>query len=199
MKIKTRKFTMNFPRRFIVCASSIFFCWEIPYKRVFFSMADASTPTTAILPISGLIPKDSLESAGVSLSFANVPAVTDVRSRTKIFSAVVQSIAVYMISKLSIFAPKDFFVHVDKSTFGYAEKSDRIKLPTGMAMGLPIPLTKPFKIFNANNSVLSLSKWNKSIGLINRLDHFMSLNINPFLGFVRFMRSHQNRLYAMHP
>lgn len=88
----------------------------------------------------------------------------------EIAAAVVKFVSVAMVYVFSFWEAHDEAVH---------ENAPLVSVESGCIFGVPgmngpIPLRQPFKVSGVNDCVKPLRQWNKFVGLVLRLDDFVS-------------------------
>jgi hypothetical protein len=92
---------------------------------------------------------------------------------SKILSAVIKSIPIFVISKFSLLAIKDSSLHINK----WVTAAHRIiAAVVFIPIGRPIPFIQPFKVGSIYDSFLSFCKWDNAVRLVLRLGDFVPLH-----------------------
>lgn len=142
-------------------------------------------------------PSHAPESAHVVAAHPTILRVFDVRTFAQILSAVVQSVMVFVVAFFSRFQSENHTVHGYRLSAFILRRSRTaiesvVSAPISAAGGEPIPLRKPIKIGSINYRVLALRKWNKTVGLVERLNNLVSfhgeLHGSSSKGLVNFSR-----------
>ena len=148
-----------------IIPESRFFCRpESTKKPRLIVESNTRYPCTPVLPV-----RNSFESTGVVFIQFAISRILRARALTEIISSIVQRVMVLMVCILTL---KNCSVHGHFSlTIPPASiKTSGVFRPKSM----PVVLGKPPKIFGINNRILSLRKWDKAVGFIQRLNNFVS-------------------------
>lgn len=118
-------------------------------------------------PLSRLAaPINTLESTRASLLRSFVECVLLFGALAKIPSAIIKRIVISVVSLLPFRTSENQSVHEDG---GFSISSDNVECPGRGRLGTPRPSNEPFVISGINNSILTLRKRDKSVGLVKRL------------------------------
>ena len=92
---------------------------------------------------------------------------------SEVFSPIVESVSVFMISNFSFFTLKNKSVH--KNMLSSPRFASGIKpLVSFVEMRLPIPLRQPFEVGSIDYCVFPSREWNKTVRWVRRLGHCVS-------------------------
>ena len=116
-----------------------------------------------------------------AIIFADFPvvAILNVYAYSQVFSSIIKTIAVFVVSLFAWLTAKYHAVHAYAWSspvaffFGGTPYSIKTTLST---VRVPIPLRKPFKVFRIYDCVLALRQWNKSVRLVERLRNLVFLH-----------------------
>ena len=167
------KFSKIDLRRLVVSARSLYCVIEV--SKIYLLSVEAN-PTT---PPPGIFTKTyPFKSVGVVLSSLLVFAIFGVGALTKVFSAIVERVVILMVTFFSVSTGEYDAVHRYVSTHASARPIPcSVKgLQLLVEFSEPVPFRKPVVVFNVNDCVLPLRKWNQTIGLVERLNNFVSYN-----------------------
>lgn len=119
-------------------------------------------------------PKNTLINATGNFCLKTIATILSIRTLSKIFSSVVQSVVIPVVAFFSSFAPGDDSVHSDG--FSICTPVNVEILGRWTPIRGPVPLRKPVEVLNVDNRVLSLRQWDKSVRFIEWLNNFVSDN-----------------------
>jgi hypothetical protein len=162
-----RKFAKIFLRGVIVSVSRLFLGIKKTEIYDFVLAAYLRSPFS-------IVSKNSLITTSVDFPFSAICRISRTRGFSEIVPAVVQSVAIFVIHEL-LRETKNLSGHSDTSLLSgetYCVKTSSTFIP----MGRPIPLIQPIIVGRIYDRILSLCQWNQSVGLIERLDNFVSAN-----------------------
>jgi hypothetical protein len=124
--------------------------------------------------IQGSMPSNSLKTTGIMRRLPDVRSILHTACGTKIFSSIVQRVMIFMVGFLAGRETKDNSSDLNTSHVGGVPHC--IETPDAWTPPCePIPLRKPLEVSDIYNCDSSLCQWNKTIGLVKRLDYCASM------------------------
>lgn len=145
---------------------------KVSKESAFALESDASGP-----PTESLVPIHPDMSARVIPPSSTIETVLHVRGFSEIAFLAIERISVFVVNLLPSFRFKNEILQAHFRATGPADPPDGIKTAgDGTPFSGPIELGGPLKILGVDDSVLALRERDKSVSLVERLDHSVSFH-----------------------
>lgn len=173
---------MQFDSGFIVGTGGIFGGNEISKMKQLAAYSNSSSP----VPPLGTFNTHPLVASLVTTLYATIPIILTRFAFPEITAAIMQCIAILMVTPLPLLAIKNEGMHGNFAASLVFPLRIKALIPW-VEFSSPIPLIKPVKILSIDNGVLTLRQGNQSVGLVKRLNNCVSF-------YAAFHRSTSNGL-----
>jgi len=152
-------------RGFVVRACSVLFRFVNAQISLFVRYVDGCTPF-----LQSFVPTYASIATSISFRQRLVMYILRMRTKTKIVSSAIQSVAVRVVNFTAVITSDYYTMHVNPRTFGISTGVDFSIIERNM----PQPLRQPLKVCGIDDGSISLRERNKSVGLVQWLNDFVT-------------------------